>query len=187
MESLLKFIQSVTGDENAQKILTAHRNALPLYHGIELPRPFPALVDWFHEIHEGERVLIPLFRSANSDLNTTLAGADIGTGTHIWNHHSGFWRHIGKFVNFKLLVKNPIMFVVGILEVFGEVSKSSLFSLPAIRKYLCEKSFLLSWEPRILCCAGSILFSGIVCRIHSSTCLCNPYLSLLTMATESHH
>lgn len=84
----------------------------------------------FHEVHEGEEVFIPLFRSANSDLNTTLALALISViSTHVLGVAAlGFWKHVGKFVNFKLLIKDPVMFAVGILEVFGEISKVVSFS-----------------------------------------------------------
>ena len=71
-------------------------------------------------IHEGEK-FIPLFRSANSDLNMTLALAII---TVVLSHVYGFYlvgakHHLGKFFNFK----GPIDFFTGILEIIGEISK----------------------------------------------------------------
>ena len=69
---------------------------------------------------------VPIFRPAFADLNMTLALAIIAViATHIFAIiQIGKKAHIGKFINFK----SPILFFVGILELFGEISKIVSFS-----------------------------------------------------------
>jgi len=71
-------------------------------------------------------VFVPFFRSAYSDLNMTLALAIISVlATHVFGIMTiGFFKHAHKFFNFS----SPINFFVGILELFGEVSKMVSFS-----------------------------------------------------------
>lgn len=71
-------------------------------------------------------VFVPFFRSAYSDLNMTLALAVISVvATHVFGIMTiGFFKHAHKFFNFS----SPINFFVGILELFGEVSKMVSFS-----------------------------------------------------------
>ena len=74
---------------------------------------------------EEEKIFVPLLRSANSDLNMTLAIAFIsvifiqfiGVNTIGWKHY------LSKFFNFS----NPIMFFIGLLELISEFIK--IFSL----------------------------------------------------------
>lgn len=78
------------------------------------------------QIHEGKEVFIPFFRSVFADINMTLAlGIIAVVATHIFAIiNIGKKAHIGKFINFK----SPILFFVGILELFGEISKIISFS-----------------------------------------------------------
>lgn len=79
-----------------------------------------------NEIKEGHRVLVPLLRSANADLNTTLALA-ITTmiAVQVFGVAAiGAFRHAGKFFNFK----SPILLFVGILEFMGEFARMVSFS-----------------------------------------------------------
>ncbi len=74
----------------------------------------------FWEVKDGHDVFIPLFRSINSDLNTTLA---LGIISIFYTHylaitHLGFKGYVGKFLSL-----NPIFLFVGILEFFGEITK----------------------------------------------------------------
>ncbi len=132
IEGLYSLIKNVTHDDKrARKFLPLVATLFLVilvsnYLGL-LPIVGPIGI---HETIEGKEILVPLFRSANSDLNTTLALAVVSViATHIFGATAlGFWKHLGKFVNFKLLFKNPIMFFVGILEVFGEISKIVSFS-----------------------------------------------------------
>ena len=75
--------------------------------------------------HEGP-IFVPFFRSVYADLNMTLALAVISVvSTHIFGVMAiGFFKHAGKYFNFS----NPINFFVGILELFGEISKMISFS-----------------------------------------------------------
>jgi F-type H+-transporting ATPase subunit a len=79
-----------------------------------------------HEAHDGKSLFIPLFRSAGSDLNFTLALALISVFIiHIFGILSiGIFRHASKFFN----ISSPINFFVGILEFVGEIAKIVSFS-----------------------------------------------------------
>ncbi|MDO8474343.1 MAG: F0F1 ATP synthase subunit A [bacterium] len=81
----------------------------------------------FFEENQGVRTFVPLFRSANSDLNTTFALALISMAAIQWYgiRKLGFLRHISKFLVF---TKGPIDFFVGILELIGEFAKILSFS-----------------------------------------------------------
>lgn len=72
------------------------------------------------EIHHGKEVLVPLFRSANSDLNLTLALAIISVVmTHYFAITTiGFVAYLNKFLSL-----NPIYLFVGFLEIIAEFTK----------------------------------------------------------------
>ena len=80
----------------------------------------------FHELHEGEEVFVPFARSANSDLNMTLALAVISViATHFYGAKTlGALKHSSKYVS----LKGPIQFFVGILELVSEFAKLLSFS-----------------------------------------------------------
>lgn len=80
----------------------------------------------FGEEHDGRHVLVPFLRAPASDLNTTLAFAVISVMiTNIFGIAAiGFFKHFGKFVNFK----SPIAFFVGLLELVAEIAKILSFS-----------------------------------------------------------
>jgi len=75
--------------------------------------------------HEGEK-FIPLFRSANADLNTTLALAIVAViAIQVFGVAAmGAFKYAKKFVNFK----GPIDFFLGILEIIGEFARMISFS-----------------------------------------------------------
>lgn len=75
---------------------------------------------------EGRAVFVPLLRSANSDLNTTLAIAIISViAVQIAGIFAlGFFKYGKKFIN----LSSPINFFVGILELISEISKMISFS-----------------------------------------------------------
>jgi len=81
---------------------------------------------WHEVVHDGhhELELIPLFRAATSDFNTTLAFATISLiATHALAIRFTGWKdYLSRFFSF-----NPILLFVGILELVSEVTK--LFSL----------------------------------------------------------
>ncbi len=80
-------------------------------------------------VEEGKHVglLVPFFRSANTDLNTPLAIALVAMFMiHFWGLRIlGAFSHIGKFLNFK---EGPIGLFVGILEAVSELSRVISFT-----------------------------------------------------------
>lgn len=77
--------------------------------------------------HIGEETkLVPLFRGATADLNTTLALAIIAILSiqYYGFKELGFKTHISKYIN----LKNPILFFVGILEIVSEFSRTISFA-----------------------------------------------------------
>ncbi len=80
----------------------------------------------FYEMRGAEHVFVPFFRSAASDLNTTLAIATITVFLiHVFAVGAiGIRAHVGKFFSFK----GPIEFFVGILELVSEFAKIISFS-----------------------------------------------------------
>lgn len=79
-----------------------------------------------YEAREGKTVFVPLFRSAASDLNFTLALA-ISTVVliNVFGVAAlGFRKHLNRFFS----IKNPIDFFVGILEFISEIAKMISFA-----------------------------------------------------------
>lgn len=74
----------------------------------------------FNEIHDGEKVFVPLLRSVNADLNTTLALALVSIlATHFFAlKYLGIFEYLKKW-----FALNPIFLFVGILELVGEFTK----------------------------------------------------------------
>ena len=123
IEALLDFMETVGGSRDAAK------RFFPIVATIFLYVLFSNWLGVFpgvgsigiHEIREGKEVFIPFFRSAYSDLNMTLA---LALMTVILSHLFGLWHvgakhHLGKFI----ILKSPIAFFTGILEIIGEFSK----------------------------------------------------------------
>ena len=81
----------------------------------------------FHESIDGHDMFVPFFRSANADLNTTLALALIAVlAIQMYAIQKlGFFGHIGKYFNF---THGPINFFVGLLELVGEFARVLSFS-----------------------------------------------------------
>jgi F-type H+-transporting ATPase subunit a len=77
------------------------------------------------EEHAGQRVLVPLFRAATADLNTTLALAIISV---VFIQYSGLEAlgtdYLKKFFNFS----RPLDFSVGLLELISEFTKIISFA-----------------------------------------------------------
>ena len=72
-------------------------------------------------------VLIPYLRSANTDINTPLALALIAmVAIHWWGLSTlGIFGHVGKYINFR---QGPIMLIVGLLEIIGELARIVSFT-----------------------------------------------------------
>lgn len=74
----------------------------------------------FNQIHQGHKVFVPLFRSMNSDLNTTLALALVSV---ITTHFFAIkYLGLGEYLK-KWFPLHPIMLFVGLIEVAGEFTK----------------------------------------------------------------
>lgn len=90
--------------------------------------PFLGTIGFFEmpSAHEAGAVFVPLFRSAASDLNFTLALAIISLGaTHIFGIFAiGFFTHAQTYVS----LKGPVQFFIGILEIIAEIAKMISFS-----------------------------------------------------------
>lgn len=78
------------------------------------------------EASGGYEEKIPILRPTYADMNMTIALAVVSVlATHIFGILSiGAFVHIKKFINFS----SPVNFFVGILELFGEISKMVSFS-----------------------------------------------------------
>lgn len=125
MEKFMDFMESFAGDRQAVRqffplvftifVLVLACNWAGTLPGVE--------TIGFHEMENGEEVFVPLFRTANSDVNLTLALALIVViGSHIVGLRSiGAKHHAGKFIANPF--KHPIGFFVGFLEVIGELSR----------------------------------------------------------------
>ncbi len=74
----------------------------------------------FNEVHEGKELFVPLLRSINADLNTTLALALVSVlVTHFFSvRYLGIKTYLQHWFSL-----NPIFLFVGILELIGEVTK----------------------------------------------------------------
>lgn len=85
---------------------------------------FPGIGSITYEASDHGKV--PLFRSAASDLNFTLALAisSVLIVNILGVAALGIWKHLGKFISFK----GPIDFFVGILELVSEVAKMISFA-----------------------------------------------------------
>ena len=79
------------------------------------------------EMENGHEVFVPFFRTANSDLNTTLALALISMAAiqFYGMRKLGIFKYLSRFFVF---TKGPIYFFVGILELIGEFAKVISFS-----------------------------------------------------------
>jgi F-type H+-transporting ATPase subunit a len=88
----------------------------------------------FREVEEGHAVLVPFLRGANADVNATLAWAFVAVITaQVFGVMAlGFKTHASKYFNFKGLfsgkMEGGIGFAVGLLELFGELSRIISFA-----------------------------------------------------------
>jgi F-type H+-transporting ATPase subunit a len=122
-ESILGLIEQVT--HNRKKALKFFPLLMTLFIFI-LVNNWLGLVPGVGSITvAGEHGVVPLFRGATADLNTTLALAVISVGmTQIYAiRELGLFRHLGKYFSL-----NPILLFVGILELVAEFSKMISFS-----------------------------------------------------------
>ncbi|MBI4262393.1 F0F1 ATP synthase subunit A, partial [Candidatus Uhrbacteria bacterium] len=144
LEFILNFMQQVTNDkERARRFLPIVGTLflfILLSNWLGLLPGVGSIGSW--QVVHGEMELIPLFRPAMSDLNTTLALAIFAiVATHIFGIIAiGVWQHANKFFQFGTIVQGfrkggihifvgLIEFVVGIIETIAEVAKVVSLSL----------------------------------------------------------
>ncbi len=132
-----------------------------------------------------DRVLVPFFRSANTDLNTTMALALISVvATQFYGIKSvGFFKYAGRFINFK----GGIDFFVGVLEGVSEVAKIISFSFRLFGNIFAGEvllgviAFLIPW-------VASLPFMGLELFVGAIQAFIFMMLTLvfLTVATAEH-
>ena len=134
IEALFNMVDSVTGDRKQTYqffplvatifIFIIISNWLGLLPGFGSVGFFETVQEGMHG--EEHSVFVPLLRSANSDLNVTLALAMISVfATQIFGIAAlGVLKYGKKFINFS----SPIKFFVGLLELVGEIAKIISFS-----------------------------------------------------------
>lgn len=95
-------------------------------HGLIVEEPVVADTREKTEESHDELLSVPLFRGNNADINATLALAIISVVMiQVYGvQFLGFKAYISKFINFK----DPIYFVLGILEIVSEISKVVSFA-----------------------------------------------------------
>ncbi|MBI4320080.1 MAG: F0F1 ATP synthase subunit A [Chloroflexi bacterium] len=132
-----------------------------------------------------ENVLMAFFRSANTDLNTTLGLAIISVvATQIYGIRAvGFKGYAGRFIN----LKGPIDFFVGVLELVSEVAKMISFSFRLFGNIFAGEvllgvmSFLIPWVI-LIPFMGLELFVGVI----QAFIFMMLTLVFLTVATAEH-
>ena len=140
-----------------------------------------------HGAGEGKQagLLVPFLRSANTDVNTTLAIALIAMVTiHFWGFSALGLGHLGKFINFK---EGPIGFFVGILEAIGEVAKVISFTFRLFGNIFAGEVLLIAMAflfPLI----GIIPFLGLELFVGAIQAFIFAMLTLVfaVMATTAH-
>ncbi len=146
IEIILDFITQIIGDrKQAEKffplvatifIFILVSNWLGLVPGV-------GTIGFFEVAHgeDGQQIFVPLFRSANSDLNMTLALAIISVvATQIFGIITiGFFKHVSKYITFK----NPGLTFAGILEGIAEFIKILSFSFRLFGNILAGEILLV--------------------------------------------
>lgn len=174
LEAFLRLVDSVTGNRDVSE------KVFPLIATFFV---FIVSLNWFgllpgvgpvgvYQVHHGERVLVPLLRGGNADLNSTLALALVGVlATHLYGlKELGVFRHVGKFVN----LRSPIGFFIGLLEALSEFAKILSFSFRLFGNIFAGEVLLLivaSLAPYVapLPFIGLELFVGFVQALVFST------------------
>ena len=139
-------------------------------------------------VAEGKQagLLVPFLRSANTEVNTTLAIALVAMFmVHFWGLRSlGFFGHIGKFVNFKA---GPIGLFVGILEGISEVARVISFTFRLFGNIFAGEVLLIAMA-FLLPLIGIIPFLGLELFVGMIQAFIFAILTLVfaAMATVSH-
>ena len=141
-----------------------------------------------HGVEAGQQagLLVPFLRSANTDVNTTLAIALVTmVMVHFWGFTTlGFFGHLGKFLNFKA---GPIGLFVGILEAISEVARVISFTFRLFGNIFAGEVLLVSMA-FLLPLVGIIPFLGLELFVGVIQAFIFSMLTLVfaSMATVSH-
>ena len=131
-------------------------------------------------------ILVPFFRSANTDVNTTLAIALIAVVTiHFWGLSTlGVFGHMSKFINFK---EGPVGLFVGILEGISEIAKVISFTFRLFGNIFAGEVLLISMM-FLLPLIGIIPFLGLELFVGAIQAFIFAMLTLVfaVMATTAH-
>ena len=131
-------------------------------------------------------ILVPFLRSANTEINTTLAIALVAMFmVHYWGFSRlGFLGHIGKFINIK---EGPIGLFVGLLEAASEVARVVSFTFRLFGNIFAGE-VLLAAMAFLLPLIGIIPFLGLELFVGMIQAFIFTMLTLVfaTMATVSH-
>lgn len=137
------------------------------------------------EIHNGEKIMIPLFRAATADINTTLALAIISVSAiQFFGLQTLGAKYLEKFFSFK----NPIYFTVGILELTSEFTKIISFAFRLFGNIFAGE-VLLTVMAFLVPFLAPLPFLGLEVFVGLIQSLVFVMLTLvfLQMATNEHH
>ena len=145
--------------------------------------------EWDPESEEDGKqtgILIPFLRSANTDINTTLAIALVAMFlVHFWAFRAlGILGHLGKFFNFR---GGPIGLFVGILEGISEVARIISFTFRLFGNIFAGEVLLVAMI-FLIPMIGIIPFLGLELFVGAIQAFIFSMLTLVfaTMATVSH-
>jgi F-type H+-transporting ATPase subunit a len=130
-------------------------------------------------------VLVPFFRSANTEINTTLAIAIVAmVMVHFWGFSTLGWGHAGKFINFK---DGPTGFFVGILEAISELARLISFTFRLFGNVFAGEVLLIAMA-FLVPLVGLVPFLGIELFVGAIQAFIFSILTLVfaAMATISH-
>ena len=139
-------------------------------------------------VEDGQRagLLVPFLRSANTEVNTTLAIALVAMFiVHFWAFRAlGFFGHVGKFLNFK---SGPIGLFVGILEGISEIARVISFTFRLFGNIFAGEVLLVAMA-FLLPLIGIIPFLGLELFVGLIQAFIFSILTLVfaAMATVSH-
>lgn len=190
IESFLGLIDSVTQDRRKSEKFFPWIVSFFLFilitNWMELIPGFSAI--GFDKISHGEKVFVPFLRSANTDLNTTLALALISIIlTQVFGIIAiGFFKYSKKFFNFS----GPIQFFVGLLELISETAKIISFAFRLFGNIFAGEvllvviTFLVAYILPIPFYAMEIFVGFIQALVFSMLTLV--FMTVATMPMEEH-
>jgi len=143
-----------------------------------------------YQMHEGHKVLVPFFRAANADLNTTIALALVSVAaTQYFGLRTQGLKYLSKFFTFKgtAIYERPINAFVGLLELVSEFIKIVSFSFRLFGNIFAGEVLLIVMA-FLAAFIASLPFMGLELFVGFVQALIFSMLSLVffLMATVSH-